>query len=74
MKTKFLNLKIFSSKEVQRLIDIDPSDDLTPMAVISQSNEFLLSGPGGLGTDFPKNNIKVVKIIRKIDTNMFQLF
>ena len=33
---------------IQRLIDVS-SDCLAPMAVIEGSNEFLLSGPGGLG-------------------------
>jgi len=42
---KLLNL---NSKQQQRLIDVS-CDCLAPMAVIEGSNEFLLSGPGGLG-------------------------
>ena len=40
------------TKNVQRLIDTSPDNIHSPMAAIPQTNEFLLSGPGGLGVFF----------------------
>lgn len=48
----FLKLLNLESKNVQPLIDISPENIHSPMTAIPQTNEFLLSGPGGLGVFF----------------------